>query len=83
MPEWINFRDRLPKNGTFTVQRSASSTPGELYTYGRFYFDPSQAVWGGFDKYRKTAQWKRDTHNKSFKPTGNPPAADLNVGWTK
>ena len=69
MSEWINFRHRFPKNGTFTVQRSTPETPEELYTYGSFYHDPAQDEWRGFDKYRKTAQWKRDTHNQSVQPT--------------
>ena len=59
MPEWINFRDRLPKNGEFTVQRETPETPEESYTYGGFHYDPAQSDWMGFNKYRKKAQWKR------------------------
>ena len=27
MEKWINFKDRLPKNGTFTEQRRTPETP--------------------------------------------------------
>lgn len=58
--KWINFRDKLPKNGTFTVQRKTPKTSKKLYTHGCFYHDPAQDDWRGFAEYRKTAQWQRD-----------------------
>ena len=56
-PKWINFKDKLPKNGTFTVQRRTPETPKGEYTYGSFHFDPGNS---GFAEYRKVAQWKQD-----------------------
>jgi len=58
--DWINFRDKLPRNGTFTIQRKTPDTPLNEYSYGQFYYAPENAKWMGFDKYKKTAQWKRD-----------------------
>lgn len=62
--KWINFKDKLPRNGTFTVQRETPETPEELYTHGCFYNDPAQDGWRGFDKYRKTAQWQQDVRRE-------------------
>ena len=57
MGKWINFKDRLPPNEVFTVQRRTPETPKKDYSFGCFYYDPKNV---GFAEYRKTAQWQLD-----------------------
>jgi len=52
--KWINFRDKLPKNGAFTEQRETPETPEYEYSHGAFYYSEYQAC----IDYRKTAQWR-------------------------
>jgi hypothetical protein len=35
--KWVNFRDKLPKNGTFTVQKETPKTPEKLYKHLKNY----------------------------------------------